>query len=121
VFFRNLFIHQQTLSDPIDLSVGTPEDSAHKKVKKAGIKAIKKNLTGYTPANGLSELRNKIVTKLSKDNNIILPANHITVVPGLTTGLLLVYMAILDLGDEIITIDPVIHLTNSLQRQWVLK
>jgi aspartate/methionine/tyrosine aminotransferase len=36
----------------------------------------------------------------------MLPANQITIVPGLTTGLLLTYMAIIDPGDEIITMDP---------------
>lgn len=104
--FRNLFVHQQILKDPIDLSVGSPEDQTHHRVKQAGINAINNDLTGYTPANGLSELRHTLANKLYKENNIMLPANQITVVPGLTTGLLLVYMAILDSGDEIITIDP---------------
>ena len=104
--FRNLFVHQQILNDPIDLSIGSPEDNTHKKVKKAGIQAINSDRTGYTPTNGISELRHSIAEKLFKENNVMLPANQISVVPGLTTGLLLVYMAILDAGDEIITIDP---------------
>ena len=54
----------------------------------------------------MPELRHAIANKLYKGNNIMLPANQITVVPGLTTGLLLVYMALLDAGDEIITMDP---------------
>lgn len=104
--FRNLFVHQQTLNDPINLSIGSPEDHPPEKIKQAGIKAIQDGLTGYTPSNGLPELRHTIANKLFKTNNIMLPANQITVVPGLTTGLLLVYMAIINTGDEIITMDP---------------
>lgn len=104
--FRNLFIQQQSLSNPIDLSVGIPEDNTHEKIKKAGVNAILEDFTSYAPSNGLSQLRTDLRKKLSRENNITLPSNQITVVPGLTTGLLLVYMAILDAGDEIITIDP---------------
>lgn len=104
--FRNLFIHQQILLDPIDLSVGSPEDKTHEKIKQAGIRAIENNLTGYTPGNGISELRHAVTNKLYKENGIMLPANQVTIVPGLTTGLLLTYMAVLDPKDEVITMDP---------------
>ncbi len=104
--FRNLFVHQQVLNDPINLSIGSPEGDPHDLVKKAAIKAIEEGRTGYAPSNGLPELRHAIANKLYKENGIMLPANQITVVPGLTTGLLLVYMALIDAGDEIITMDP---------------
>lgn len=104
--FRDVFMHQQTLNDPIDLSVGSPEGDTDQKIKQAGIDAINAGIIGYTPANGLSELRHALCNKLLKENKIMMPANQVTVVPGLTTGLLLVYMAILDPGDEIITMDP---------------
>jgi aspartate aminotransferase len=104
--FREVFVHQQILTDPIDLSVGTPEHETHEKIKAAGIKAIQDGNTGYTPANGISQLRHALCNKLYKENGIMVPANQVSIVPGLTTGLLLVYMAILDPGDELITIDP---------------
>lgn len=104
--FRNLFVHEQILSDPINLSVGLPEDDTPDRIKNAGIEAIEKNYTRYTPGNGTNQLRHAITNKLFKENGVMLPANQVTIVPGLTTGLLLVYMAILDPGDEIITMDP---------------
>lgn len=104
--FRDVFIKQQALKDPIDLSVGSPEDTTHEAIKRAGIRAIELDQTGYLPSNGLPELRQAISNKLCKENNIIVPPSQVTVVPGLTTGLLLVYMSILDPGDEIITMDP---------------
>lgn len=104
--FRDLFLKQQGLEDPIDLSVGSPEDNTPQHIKDAGIHAINNDKTGYTPVNGLPELREEIRKKLVRENNIHVETNQITTVPGLTTGQLLLYMAILDPGDEIIVMDP---------------
>jgi aspartate/methionine/tyrosine aminotransferase len=104
--FRDVFLKQRSLDDPIDLSVGSPEDATPLHIKAAGISAIKMDKTGYTPANGLLELREEISKKLARENNIHVGTDQITTVPGLTTGQLLVYMAILDPGDEIIVMDP---------------
>lgn len=103
--FRNVFLHQQRLENPIDLSVGVPEDPLEESVKKRMQAAIEHNQTTYTPSNGLPELRKLLAKKLER-NNISISNEQVTVVPGLTTGLLLVYLALLDAGDEIITIDP---------------
>ncbi len=104
--FREIFIKQQALTNPIDLSVGIPEDKTPLHIKAAGINAIKNDKTSYTPVNGLPELREEIRKKLAKENNIHVETNQITTVPGLTTGQLLVYMSILDPGDEVIVMDP---------------
>lgn len=104
--FREVFRKQQLLDHPIDLSVGIPEDYTPSHIKHAGIRAIEQNLTSYTPANGLPELRESIAVKLSTKNGVETDAAQVTIVPGLTTGLLLVYLAILDPGDEIIVMDP---------------
>lgn len=104
--FRNAIARQQLMINPIDLSVGIPEDRTADHIKAAGIKAIQEDNTVYTPANGIPELRQALAQKLLKNNNIHVPSSDVTVVPGLTTGLLLVYMALLDPGDEIIVLDP---------------
>lgn len=104
--FRDVIEKQQNLINPIDLSVGVPEDETPSHIKIAGIKAIENNFTKYTPANGILELREAMAKKLLEFNHTSMPVDQISVVPGLTTGLLLVYMAILDPGDEIIVMDP---------------
>ncbi len=104
--FRQAVERQAELTDPIDLSIGVPEELTPKHIKSAGIKAIKSDYTTYTPANGLAELRMAVAKKLQTENQIPVSADTVTVVPGLTTGLLLVYLAILDPGDEIIVFDP---------------
>lgn len=104
--FQEVFRRQQQLKDPIDLSIGIPEELTPAHIKAAGIRAIESDHTTYTPANGLPELRATIAQKLADKNNIHVEPSQVTVVPGLTTGLLLLYLAILDPGDEIIVMDP---------------
>jgi len=104
--FQEVFRKQQALINPIDLSVGLPEGETPQYIKDAGIRAIQDNYTTYTSANGLPELREAIAAKLQTENKITTDKDSVTVVPGLTTGLLLTYLAILDPGDEVIVMDP---------------
>lgn len=104
--FRDAVRKQSELSDPIDLSIGIPEELTPEHVKAAGIRAIQEDKTTYTPANGLLELRQALADKLRDENGIDCSASNVTIVPGLTTGQLLVYLAVLDPGDEVIVFDP---------------
>src|SRR5665213_4465013 len=101
--FRNAVKKQNELVDPIDLSIGVPEELTAEHIKAAGIAAIEADKTVYTPSAGIAELRQVVAEKLLDENHLIgVNAERVTIVPGLTTGLLLVYLAILDPGDEII-------------------
>ncbi len=104
--FQRAVARQAELVNPIDLSIGIPEELTAEHIKAAGIKAIEQDKTIYTPANGIAELRIMLATKLTVENKIPSNGNNVSIVPGLTTGLLLVYLAILDPGDEIIVFDP---------------
>lgn len=104
--FRDVFIRMQQLKNPINLSVGEPEENTTRSIKRAAIKAIRDDKTKYTPANGIKDLRIALSRKLEKENNIRCDEQSITIVPGLTTGQLLIYMAILNPGDEILVMDP---------------
>ncbi len=104
--FRRAMSMQSLLKNPVDLSIGVPEELTPKHIKKGGIKAIKNDKTTYTPANGIQELREALAEKLRTDNNIPATADSVSIVPGLTTGQLLVYMALINQGDEVIVFDP---------------
>jgi len=104
--FQDIFRKQQTLTNPIDLSIGLPEGSTPQYIKDAGIRAIQENHTTYTSANGISQLRKAITEKLLHNNKVSVSEEDVTIVPGLTTGLLLTYLAILDPGDEVMIMDP---------------
>jgi aspartate aminotransferase len=104
--FRDAVQKQMLLENPIDLSIGVPEELTAEHIKAAGIRAIQEDRTTYTPANGLPELRQALSDKLTKENRLHCNADMVTIVPGLTTGQLLVYLATLDPGDEVIVFDP---------------
>jgi len=104
--FRTAVNKKLTIENAIDLSIGIPEELTPEHIKAAGIRAIQNDHTTYTPANGLPELRAALAQKLSQENRIPCNEQTVTVVPGLTTGLLLVYLALLDPGDEVIVFDP---------------
>lgn len=104
--FQEVFRLKQSLSNPIDLSIGVPEGATPQYIKDAGIRAINENRTMYTSANGIPELRAAIARKLQSENNIQVDAAQVSVVPGLTTGLLIVFLAMLNPKDEVIIMDP---------------
>jgi aspartate/methionine/tyrosine aminotransferase len=103
---RHAFELAAEIPNPIDLSIGYPEDNTPDYIKAAAIKAINENFTQYTPSDGMFELRSAIAEKLTRENKIATDADHVTVTPGVTTGILLTYLAILDPGDEILIPDP---------------
>lgn len=103
---RAAFELAEDIPDPIDLSIGFPEDDTPQYIKNAGIKAIQQGHTRYTSSNGLLELREAIANKLRVENQIKTNASRVTITPGVTTGILLAYMAILNPGDEVLLPDP---------------
>lgn len=103
---RDAFKKQAELVNPVDLSIGYPEEYTPKHISKAGIKAINDNHTNYTPPNGTFELRQSLAKKLQTENSLYCNPETVTVVPGLTTGQLLIYLAILNPEDEVIVFDP---------------
>jgi aspartate aminotransferase len=105
-FIRQAFSLTANIPDAIDLSIGFPDVDTPFVVKKAGIEAIKNGFTKYTPTNGIPELRQAICEKLKNENDIKGTIDEITVTPGVTTAILLSYLATLDAGDELILPDP---------------
>jgi aspartate aminotransferase/aminotransferase len=103
---RLAFELARQIPNPIDLSIGFPEDNTPSAIKQAGIRAIQDNRTRYVDSNGLPELRAGIADKLRRDNKIKVKPSQVTVTPGVTTGILLAYLALLNPGDEILLPDP---------------
>jgi aspartate aminotransferase/aminotransferase len=103
---RQAFSLAHKIKDPIDLSVGFPEDNTPDNIKEEAIKAIRSNLTRYTPSNGIKDLREALANKFIKQNNLVTSADQISILPGATTGILMIFLALLDPGDEIIIPDP---------------
>jgi len=105
-------IHEMThLSKQIDdvafLSWAKPTSGTPNHIKQAAIQAIERGLVGgYSPSDGLLELREEIVKKLERDNNIKAQTDQLLVTVGAIEGIASAVMATVDPGDEVIVPSP---------------
>jgi len=105
-------IHEMTrLSKQYDdvafLSWAKPTSDTPNHIKEAAIKAIRDGLAGgYSENAGLLPLREEIVNKLARDNNIKADPSEIMVTVGAIEGLSAAVMAVIDPGDEVILPTP---------------
>lgn len=86
----------------VDLTAGEPDFNTPEYIGNAGIEAIKKGYTRYTPGNGTVELREEISKKLLSFNNLDYSAKDIIVSTGAKQSLLNALMAICNEGDEVL-------------------
>ena len=92
--------------DVISLGSGEPDFDTPDNVKEAAIKAIQEGQTKYTAVDGTAELKDAIVKKFKRENNLTYTANQITVGTG---GKQVIYNAILatvNPGEEVIIPAP---------------
>jgi len=88
--------------DVIGFGAGEPDFNTPKNIQEAAIKAIKDGMTKYTAASGIVELKQAIIQKLKKDNNLSYSTSQIIVSTGAKQCLANVFQAILNPGDEVI-------------------
>ncbi|MEP6647294.1 MAG: pyridoxal phosphate-dependent aminotransferase [Saprospiraceae bacterium] len=92
--------------DVIDLSLGEPDFDTPTHIKEAAKNALDEGYTKYTPVNGLLELREAIVRKLSRENGLQYTPNQIVVSNGAKQSVYNLCMSLLDPGDEVILPAP---------------
>ena len=88
--------------DIITLSLGEPDFDTPDFIKKAAKKAIDDNFSHYTPVPGLPELRDSIVTKFHRDNNLKYTRDQIVVSTGAKQSLANVCLSLLNPEDEVL-------------------
>ena len=92
--------------DIINLGIGQPDFPTPQNIQEAAIKAIKDGKHGYTPSNGLPELRDAVAEKISKDYDVLINSENILITPG---GKPVIFISALIFGGpnkEIIYPDP---------------
>jgi aminotransferase len=105
-------IHEMTrlsmqVEDPVSLSWARPAAGTPEHINEAACEAINKGLvSGYSASIGLPELREAIVEKLDRDNNIKAEPLEVLVTVGAIEGLSAAVMALLDPGDEVLIPSP---------------
>jgi len=92
--------------DVINLGVGEPDFDTPENIKEAAIRAIRDGFTRYTPVGGIDELKDAIIEKLKRDNNLSYKRDEVIVSCGAKHSLYNIAEAILDPGDEVIIPAP---------------
>ena len=83
--------------DVINLGIGQPDFSTPRHIVEAAVKALNDGKHGYTPANGLLELREAVCQDILKRRNTEVDPNNILIVPG---GKVTMWHAILMFGGK---------------------
>jgi aspartate aminotransferase len=91
--------------DVVDLSVGEPDFPTPEPVVKAGHKALKAGHTGYTPSNGIPELREAVAEK-HRAKGVDCGPENVLVTPGGKQALFETFQTLVDEGDEVVLLDP---------------
>ena len=92
--------------DVIGLGAGEPDFDTPENIKNAAIKAIKGGDTKYTTVDGTNALKEAIVKKFKRENNINYTVDQITVGAGGKHVIYNLMMVTLNKGDEVIIPAP---------------
>ena len=92
--------------DIIHMEVGEPDFSTPEPITEAGVTALRAGRTGYTPALGLPELREKIAQYYDTRFGVALSPERVVLTPGASGALLLLTAARLNPGDNLMLADP---------------
>ena len=92
--------------DVVSLSAGEPDFDTPDHIKMAAIEAIQRGETKYTAVDGIDELKEAIIRKFQKDNNLTFLKENISVAPGGKPIIYNAMIATLNHGDEVIIPSP---------------
>jgi aspartate aminotransferase len=90
----------------VTLSQGEPDFETPSHVRAAAYRAIDEGKTRYTAVAGIQALRESIVAKLERDNNLHFTTGQVTVGCGAKQVIFNAWLASLDPGDEVIIPTP---------------
>ncbi len=90
----------------VGFGAGEPDFETPDNVKAAGVQAIEKGVTRYTPASGTVELKEAICAKIKRDTGLDYDISNIVVSNGGKHCLTNIFMAICEPGDEVIIPSP---------------
>ncbi|MEQ8805273.1 MAG: aminotransferase class I/II-fold pyridoxal phosphate-dependent enzyme, partial [Rhodospirillales bacterium] len=82
--------------DIINLGIGQPDFKTPPHIVEAAIKALKDGHHGYTPANGIPELREAVARDIARHRKVTVDPADVIIVPG---GKVTMFFAVLALGE----------------------
>lgn len=92
--------------DVVNMAVGQPDFPVPENIKQAAIKAVEEGNSKYTPASGMPELKEAIVQKFIRENNLKYEVGDIVVASGAKPILFAALLALCNPGDEVLVPSP---------------
>jgi len=92
--------------DILSFSAGEPDFDTPQIIKDEAIKAINDGFTKYTAVDGIPEVKDAIINKLKRDNNLDYQRKDIIVSNGAKHSLFNLFQAVINDGDEVIIPAP---------------
>ena len=92
--------------DVIGLGAGEPDFATPENIQQAAIKAMRNGKTKYTPADGTPELKNAVVDKFERENQLTYTSANIVVSNGAKQSIINLLTALLNENDEVIIVAP---------------
>jgi len=90
----------------VHMEIGEPDFKTPQPIVDAGIDALKKGLTHYTPALGLPVLREAISTFYRQSYEASVSSNSVVITPGASGALQLICGSLINPGEEVLMTDP---------------
>lgn len=101
---RKVFDLAAKLKNPINLSIGQPDFDVPDEIKEVGIKSIRDGFNSYTVTQGIPELRDAVAENYR--NHYGTEFEDIFITSGVSGGLTLAFIALVEEGDEVLLPDP---------------
>ena len=92
--------------DIIGFGAGEPDFDTPANIKEAAIRAIREGFTKYTPVGGTDDLKDAIITKLKRDNDLAYGRSQVVVSCGAKHTLYNIAQALFEKGDKVIIPAP---------------
>lgn len=103
---RRIFELALELDDVIMLALGEPDRPVAPHILAAAAAAWNEDVTNYTPNGGIAPLREAIVEKLARENDLVVDVEQVWVTVGGTQGIFAALSLALQAGDEVLVPDP---------------
>jgi len=103
---RKVFELAAKIENPVNFSIGQPDFDVPGQLKEKAIEAISKGLNRYTLTQGNESLRKKVLETIETTRKRKYPENGVIITSGVSGGLFLALLSIIDPGDEVIILDP---------------
>lgn len=111
---RKVFDLAEDIEDPINLSIGQPDFDVPDDVKDGAIRAIEDGENRYTVTQGIDDLREAVLEREKNTSGI--SHDSVLITSGVSGGLLLALMALVNDGEKVAIPDPYFVMYKHLTR-----